>query len=357
MLETIREFGLECLTAHGEMENARERHAAFFLNLAQTAQPYLLGEQQASWLKRLGAEHDNARGAFEWLVDRDMERAFGLAGVLWIFWFFHGHLAEGWERLGKLLPRSNGVAVEAKARVLVGAAVLAYFRGDHAQAAKLAQESLPVSRQLGSAWHAGVALCILSALAFYGRDFEPASRSAEEGLALARQAGDPWLMSLTLTNAGLLALHKGDLDQALRLCHESVPYARQSKEKWCTAHALYNLGLIFLARGDHQAASPLLREGLALSRDLGYQLGVGLALDGLAGVAAAQGDRIRAVRLLGAGAALRSMLGAAMPPVFQASYDSILTAARGGIDEKAFSAAWEDGKAMTLADAIEEAFQ
>jgi tetratricopeptide (TPR) repeat protein len=357
MLETIREFGLECLAAQAEIEDVRRRHAAFFLNLAQAAEPYLLGEQQALWLKRLGEEHDNARGAFEWLVDQDIEGAFGLARVLWIFWFFHGHLAEGWDRLIKLLPRSDEVALEAKARVLVGAAVLAYFRGDHAQAAKLAQESLPVSKQVGSAWHAGVALCILSALAFYGGDFEPASRFAEEGLALAREAGNPWLMSLTLTNAGLLALHQGDLEEALRLCQESVPHARQSKEKWCIAHALYNVGLIFLARGDHKAASPLLCEGLALSRDLGYQLGVGLALDGLAGVAAAQGDRIRAVRLLAAGAALRSMLGAAMPPVFQTSYDRILTAARRGLDEDAFSTAWEDGKAMTLGQAVQEAFR
>jgi predicted ATPase len=352
MLETIREFGLECLAASGEEEEVRRHHATYFLELAGTAEPHLLGERQAEWLARLEEEHDNARAAFEWLVERDVDGVLGLVGALWLLWFFHGHLTEGWERLNRILPRSQDAAPAAKARVLVGAAVLAYFRGDYPAAAMLSQESLPVSREAGAAWHTGVALCILSALAFYGRDFEPASRFAEESLALARQAGDPWLMSVTLTNAGLLALHQGDLDQAILLCQESVPCARQAREKWCIGHSLYNLGLMFLARGDHQAAAPPLREGLQLCRDLGYQLGIGLALDGLAGVWAAQGDHTRAVRLLGAGSALRGVLGAAMPPAFQASYDGIVAAAHQGMEDEAFAAAWEEGKAMTLDQAI-----
>ncbi|HSF48595.1 MAG TPA: TIR domain-containing protein, partial [Burkholderiales bacterium] len=130
MLETIREFGLECLAASGEAEDIRRRHAAFFLELAETAEPHLLGERQAQWLKRLDEEHDNARAAFESLLKHDADGARRLAAALWRFWFFRGHLTEGWDRVHRVLALNQDAAPPLKVRVLVAAAVLAYFRGD-----------------------------------------------------------------------------------------------------------------------------------------------------------------------------------------------------------------------------------
>ncbi len=63
MLETIREFGLECLAMSGELEAIRRAHAAYYLVLAEEAEPKLEGPQQAVWLQRLEQEHDNLRAA------------------------------------------------------------------------------------------------------------------------------------------------------------------------------------------------------------------------------------------------------------------------------------------------------
>ena len=41
MLETIREYGLEVLTASGEMELARQAHTRYYLRLAEQAAPQL----------------------------------------------------------------------------------------------------------------------------------------------------------------------------------------------------------------------------------------------------------------------------------------------------------------------------
>ena len=41
MLETIREYGLEMLSSYGEMEKARQAHAAYYLALAEEAAPQL----------------------------------------------------------------------------------------------------------------------------------------------------------------------------------------------------------------------------------------------------------------------------------------------------------------------------
>ena len=65
MLETIQEFGLECLQASGEANVLRQRHAAYFLALAETAEPELVRSRQLAWLVRLELEEDNLRAALE----------------------------------------------------------------------------------------------------------------------------------------------------------------------------------------------------------------------------------------------------------------------------------------------------
>ena len=50
MLETIREYGLERLTASGEEEATRRAHAAYFLVLAEDGNlPLTLPERTAGW--------------------------------------------------------------------------------------------------------------------------------------------------------------------------------------------------------------------------------------------------------------------------------------------------------------------
>src|SRR4030095_6460346 len=86
MLETIREFGWEQLTAAGEADGAQQRHAAYLLGLATEAKPHVGGPQHRLWLDRLDIEHDNFRAAMAWLVRANAETALLLAGLLSSFW-------------------------------------------------------------------------------------------------------------------------------------------------------------------------------------------------------------------------------------------------------------------------------
>src|SRR5262249_47555497 len=121
--ETIREYALERLANSGAEVDTRDCHAAYFLALAEAAEPQLSGRGQAEWLARLEREHDNLRAALRWLVEHgDPEIGLRLCAALWRFWYMHGHLTEGRERLAELLALSDASAVsEAPAAVRAAA--------------------------------------------------------------------------------------------------------------------------------------------------------------------------------------------------------------------------------------------
>ena len=75
MLETIREYAWERLEESGEDNAIRQRHADWFLDLAEEAEPHLRGGNPKEWLDRLGADHDNLRAAGDQLPDQRPEPA------------------------------------------------------------------------------------------------------------------------------------------------------------------------------------------------------------------------------------------------------------------------------------------
>ena len=61
MLETVRQYALERLHEIGQATEIRERHATWFLELAELAEPELRGAEQMVWLDRLEHEYGNLR--------------------------------------------------------------------------------------------------------------------------------------------------------------------------------------------------------------------------------------------------------------------------------------------------------
>src|SRR5437879_6371282 len=70
MLETLREYALEQLTAQEEFERLRDWHACYYLRIAEAAEIGLRGPQQRMWLAKLTADRDNFRAALEWVLQR-----------------------------------------------------------------------------------------------------------------------------------------------------------------------------------------------------------------------------------------------------------------------------------------------
>ena len=120
------------------------------------------------------------------------------------------------------------------------------------------------------------------------------------------------------------------------------------------ARSLGVLGRIAFRQGNFQEAVEKHNESLVLFRELGEKLGVIQALEKLGSVAV-EPDPIRAARLLGAATGARETIGAPLPAYERAEHDAAVNHVRALLDGAVFSAAWADGRAMTLEQAIEYA--
>jgi hypothetical protein len=86
MLGTIREYALERLEASGETDEIKQRHAEFFVDLAQRAN---LNEESEGLMRHslVIPEHNNVRAALEWTTaTRRGELGLSLAVALENFW-------------------------------------------------------------------------------------------------------------------------------------------------------------------------------------------------------------------------------------------------------------------------------
>jgi DNA-binding CsgD family transcriptional regulator/tetratricopeptide (TPR) repeat protein len=357
MMEPVRQYAREKLEERGEAEATRQRYAAFFLTLAETAEPELAGRNQSEWLDRLEVEHSNLRAMLGWSLERDdAESGLRLASAVWLFWHTHGHLSEGRAWLERAI--SAGSAPHTKAKALVGVGWISMFQGDYEAAKTFFETGLALFRDLGD--EDGIVTCTtnLGLVAVLGerRDI-PVLTLLEEATRLRPKVTNPHTVTNLLILSGLVAFAHGDVERAWALHEESLELSRETGNVGGTTVCLTNLGLMAVGRGDHTRASTLLQENLHLARRADDKVPVQYALFGLAGVAAARGQPTRAARLWGASEAVREIAGLHLTALARSgtNYPAHLKAARSQLGEATFDGAWAEGRAMPQEEAIEYA--
>jgi len=270
MLETIREYGLECLRASGDWDATRRTHATFFLELVEQAEAELTGPRQPLWLDRLEADHNNLRAALSWMEEqREIELGLRLGAALWRFWVTRGHMLEGRQRLQRLLALPGGAArTSARARVLHGLGTVIYEISDYAQARPLLEESLSIWREVGDRRGMAAALSSLGWLAVEVGDFGAARSLSQEALLLNRELGEKRGVAVALFNLGQVALQQSDYPAALSLLQESLALRREIGDRRGCAYVQVSLGWMEQQRGNHGQAAAILGEALAVFREL-----------------------------------------------------------------------------------------
>lgn len=393
MLETIREYALERLAASGDEASARRAHAAYCLVLAEEGDSREVGGQDGEWLARCEVEHDNFRSALEWLTRTDgAQWGLRLGGALFRFWEQREHLAEGRERLMKLLSLPGAAPRNmARARALFAAGVFASEQGDYATARALFEEGVEIGREEKDAWSTAVSLNALAVIALDGdalqaralfeenlalwrtlgnqaavarslsnlanvvkvqKDYAGAHALYEESLEIFRKLNDQTGMAWGLDHQADVAREEGDVPRALSLYRESLAAFRQFGDRWGIAATLADLGNLARDGGDYAAARSLYRESLQIFRELEHRRGIARLLECFACAAAGERDPERALRLAGAAASLRRSLGAPLPRAEQSKLEKSLEPARQELPGEASAAAWMEGWAMPADQAI-----
>jgi non-specific serine/threonine protein kinase len=137
------------------------------------------------------------------------------------------------------------------------------------------------------------------------------------------------------------------------LIEESLAIGRDLGDRDGIASSLHSLGVVAYLQGHLAAARALYTESLDNRRELDDRLGIARALEGLAAVVAALGSSLRAARIWGAAQRLREEIGTPLSPTERSHYDQRAAAARAAADDAAFDRAWQEGRALTLTQAID----
>ena len=298
LLETIRAYGRERLDEAGEAGEYQRAHAAWYLELAERAEPELTGPDQQRWFGRLEEERENFRCALEWsLANGETEWALRLAGALVLFWRVRCHFSEGRELLDRVVSSSNGAsngasdgaAPELRAKGLWGAGFLALAAGDLGSAAPALEQSLASFRELGDLSGCARALLVLGNAKQFA-DPAGALSLLEESAALAREGRDPWCLAHALGCSGIAHEVGSDVAAARASFEQGLAVARKAEDKQGLRFNLIGLGSAAIQQGDYRRAEAVLEEALVITRELGEDYAEATALCDLGEVAAGRGD-------------------------------------------------------------------
>jgi predicted ATPase/class 3 adenylate cyclase len=300
LLETIRQYALERLAA-SEGATIRQQHLAYFVQLAERAEPNLRAFDMLVWLNRLEAELDNIRTALEWALETDVEAELRLAGALWWFWHIRSHGNEGCDWLERALSietieRGEQPIWPARAMIcgkaLNVAGYLRLMQGETEKGAVCTAESLALFRELGPAGKRGMAYALLNlgVAASHRPDIARAKSLSEESLALFREVGDKFGMAECLESLGDHALADGDPEHARTIWEEGLALRKEIGDRDGIALLYSMLGDLAFRHGDYQRAITLYQESLAGFREVGNKTYVARTLGALGEMAWAYGD-------------------------------------------------------------------
>lgn len=347
LLETIREYARQKLWTAGEGEIVRQRHLAYFVDLAEWAEPNLRAFDMVIWLDRLEAELDNIRVGLEYALESDVESFLRLASALLWFWHIRSHKNEGidWLERGlsiEVVERADQPLIPSRAllrgKALNASGSLMGMTFDIEQVSTHFEESLALFQKLGPVGKQGMAYAFLGLselpyvgnrarslreqslalfhelgekfgtaeslqlLAFYAQDddndYKQARIFAEENLALRREIGDQDGIALALTILGNLSFRQENYQRAITLFEESFTIWREIGNKAGLGWWLANLGDVFFWQGDYERAIKNYEETLAFAQQVGDKFSIARNYYRIGFIAWSQGNYAHATEMI-----------------------------------------------------------
>jgi predicted ATPase/DNA-binding SARP family transcriptional activator len=302
LLDTLRAYALEVLD---DLDSGatRDRHAAYYAELAERGEIGIRGSDQLAWLESLRSDVNNFRAALDWsLVTGDLACAARQAAALSWFWTLNGMLTEAIRPLERLLA-DDDIPTATRAKCHWGYALLAASLGQLTTARTAAYRAVELGREAGDDGEIAYGLNAVAVTEWALGNHDWSESAHRDAITLLEQMGDPWGLAVCKVLLARTLFDRGDT-AAAHVAQEGVEVARRSGDRHVLGIALTQTAQMAVAEGDHEAALSAANEALALQEAIGYTEGTVSALHvlgqshRLAGDAVAARDvHLRALRL------------------------------------------------------------
>jgi predicted ATPase/DNA-binding SARP family transcriptional activator len=355
LLETIRAYALERLREAAAEEDARRRHAAHFLGVADRLYPELVDGDVEAAIAELDREHENLLAALTWAADAgDVATEVGLVTDLRVYWAIRGTLGEA-RRLFERAIADSADDPRLHAQALYHGASFAMRRGDLATARTEWQTALELFRGLGDEEEQARCIAELGSVALAEGALDLAEQHYREAAAAFAAQGKRMREAAALGNLAAIAAERGNWETADAEGRRVVEIQREVADDQGLCISLHNLARVELALDRLDEARRFATESLQMASDLGYTEVIGYSLGTIAELALAQGEEERAARLLGRGDALFAETGAMRYGEEAEAWERTLAELAERLGEARLRELIAAGAALTTGDAVAEA--
>ena len=357
LLETVRQYAQERLNASGEGDEVRARHLAFYLALAETADPNLRGPDAGVWLSRLDLNGENFLSAHAWCDHAENGADLGLRLVHSVKRYLatRGLLALGHRATVEALARPGAQRrTSARARGLFDAGQLGFFMGRYGEAQEYLEESLSIAREIGDTRMVAMVLQPLGMASVAQGDSSAARRYLEEALSLAQELGEKRQVAAALNALAQLHRVEGNLGMAEPLYEQVLTLARDLGDRESIAIGLLNLAMVLMGRGSSDRARELLLEVHTIAAETGSRPVGQSVLEVTAGLAVLHEQWALTAVLFGAAEAQAGQTGLRRDPADEAFLAPLIAKARGALGDAAFAGAENSGRALPYEDVMEQ---
>jgi predicted ATPase/class 3 adenylate cyclase len=398
MLETIRDYARVKLIKDGDLDATSSRHCNYYFVMAKAGRHGLQGPEQAKWVGRLEADHDNMRAALAYSMGAQGDPIIGvkIEVALQAFRVYRGYATEGRSNIRALLAHPAIAAHDlARGHALYVGAALANTEGDEHEAERMLETCLVLRRGLGNETDIAATLSTLAAVKLRRGDARSARAGEEEALALFRKLGDRSGEAIALLHLGEICAHVGEdvdaqrlLGQSLAIAHDikyseiesececilgqlalersdlveartcltrSLAICQDAHDKRSIAMALWWLGKVDLASHDAGSALAHLSEALRAFDAFGMSPEMIGALEDHARLAHSLGLADAAARLYGAASAARERLTLPRPARAETRHLNEVAVLRAALTGSDFDCAWTEGREWGLKEAVSRA--
>ena len=357
LLDTLRQYGVERLVEAGEEQDARERHFAYYLAVAERAYQRRIEDEAAS-LAAVEAEHDDFRAALQWARSRPRD-LLRLASALGWFWHLRSYYREGRTWLEEALELNPHESSAEKARALWALSMILNWQGDVAAARPLAEQSLELWRESNDPLELALALESIGWSHFAASNYSEALRSMEDCVASYRKLGSAKLITRGRVAVGQMLAALGDVERTEQLARETLAEGRVQGEPKFVHFSLHYLADCALWRGDAKNAVRLYGESLRAALDYGNEMEAATEMQGMAmGLMGSEREE-QGFRLYGASCARLTELHTTMidEVAFWVKFrERYIPPARERIGAVAAIEAEQEGRAMSWQKALAYAF-